>query len=193
MAAKVENYPFEVRVRSRKIIFVPSFDLIDEIGRELCLLGATKNKGGNIAWWENERYFITTTGSDLGKLKPGHIALIHSCNVSCQHVEYSGPRRPSAETITWYTIMTARAEIKAAIHGHDDDGNLIINRAKDLHLPIVAGTYPYGTPEFAQAILRVLDERLFVVINTDDHRGFVSFGKSLLEAKKRYLFYLFRR
>lgn len=190
LIAKAENHPFKVKVRSKKIIFTSSFDLVREISRELSLLGATKNNGGNIAWRENDQYFITTTGADLGKLEPGHIALIHSCNVPWRRVEYSGPRRPSTETITWYIIMAANPEIRAIIHGHDDDGNLIINRAQEIGLPIVEVSYSYGTPEFAQAILEKLDDRLFVVINTKDHKGFVAFGKTFNQARDRYRQYL---
>lgn len=189
MTAKVGNHPFEAVVRNKGIISTVSFDLVREIGRELSLWSATKNKGGNIAWRENDRYFITTTGADLGKIEPENIVLIHSCN-NRRQVEYSGPHPPSSETITWHTIMTAYPEVKAVIHGHDDDGDLIINRAQELGLPIVEGNYPYGTQEFAEAILKVLDDRLFVIINAEGHRGFVSFGTNLSTARKNYQKYL---
>lgn len=83
---------------------------LQEVGRDLYMLGLVTSHGGNLSIRSGMEMWITGTGTMLGRLQPRHISLVHTGG------RHEGPP-PSSDTILHSTIY-AMTGANAVVHAH---------------------------------------------------------------------------
>ena len=83
---------------------------MQEVGRDLYLLGLVSSHGGNLSVREGTGMWITGTGTMLGRLRERHIAYVRADGTA------SGPP-PSSDTVLHATIY-AMTGAGAVVHAH---------------------------------------------------------------------------
>jgi L-fuculose-phosphate aldolase len=83
---------------------------LQEVGRDLYLLGLVTSHGGNISVRVEHEMFITGTGTMLGRLKERHISTVFADG------RHEGPP-PSSDTLLHSTIY-ALTGANAVVHAH---------------------------------------------------------------------------
>lgn len=139
---------------------------------------------GNISQRLPEGFVIsgTQTGG-IDPLLPEHYALVTHCDPKTNHIVAKGPVQPSSEALTHGTVYGMDSNIQAVIHVHSPD---IWQMRQQLNLPETPAEVPYGTPEMAEAVAALWqDKRLslspvFAMAGHED--GIVSFGRDMAEA-----------
>lgn len=119
----------------------------------------------------------TQTGH-VAELKAEGYALVRSCDLSSNNVTSIGEVKPSSESLTHAAFYQARPGINFVFHVHSPK---IWQHAEALDLPATGASVPYGTPEMAQEIERVLVEMFSTaksgVISMGGHEdGVIAFG-----------------
>ena len=105
--------------------------------------------------------------------------LITECDLATFQVAAIGVKPPSSESVTHAMVYAADANITCVLHVHSHD---IWSRAAALHLPTTGLTTPYGSPDLATEVSRLLREHPVrpLVFTTPGHEdGVFACGKDL--------------
>lgn len=131
---------------------------------------------GNMSFRNNRGFVITAGGVSKGILTPKNFVQVLTCNMDVKKVWAEGELEPSSETFMHYIIYRERPDVNAVIHVHDD---LVLENAKKLGIAVTGKEEPYGTPELAYEVQKVLNHENYIAIKK---HGVISLGKSLWEA-----------
>ena len=154
----------------------------------LGLIGAYDNGTGfgNISIRFRGNEFIIT-GSATGifhELDENHYAIVNSYDLMKNTLTCAGPIKPSSESLSHAVIYECSPSTNAVIHVHNNTG--IWEKLIDT-LPTTDKDIPYGTPQMAKEIKRLViesninnDEKIIVMGGHKE--GVVSFGETLEEA-----------
>ncbi|MFT6909703.1 MAG: L-ribulose-5-phosphate 4-epimerase [Oleiphilaceae bacterium] len=110
---------------------------------------------GNISVRIHELNFLIS-GSQTGHIETlslGDIALVDYFNIASNQLSACGLTKPSSESMTHGVCFQAFDEIGAVLHVHSPDIWHAIDR---LALPFTDQSIPYGTPNMAQAVSKLL-------------------------------------
>ena len=159
---------------------------------KLELIGQIENRYagygfGNISQriMTSDRQFIiagTQTGG-LNLLSIQNYCLVKQVNLKNNSLESIGETKPSSEALTHASVYQQNNNITSVIHVHSPD---IWNKTKKLKLPFIADNIPYGTPEMADEVSRLLQESypqptgIFSMLGHED--GVVAYSDSLEKA-----------
>ena len=134
----------------------------------------------------------TQTGG-IRNLDPEHYAFVTACDLATNHVVAKGIVRPSSESLTHGMLYRADRSIGAVIHAHSPE---IWHHADVIGILSTPRHIPYGTPEMAEAVGRLLQHagagslKIFAMGGHED--GIVSFGQSIEAAGMTLIRYLAR-
>lgn len=155
--------------------------------KDLGLLGQvpTRYDGygfGNVSVRCSEGFLIsgTQTGG-LDQVTIEDYALCHTWNLEDNAVSATGSVKPSSESLSHASIYDVNADVVAALHVHSPD---IWQKAAALGIPVTDPSVPYGTPEMAREVRRLMaDMALPGLFSMGGHEdGIFTFGRSLEEA-----------
>lgn len=118
----------------------------------------------------------TQTGH-LAELSPEHYTTVLACDPAANRVIACGPVRPSSESLTHAAVYALDPAIRVVMHVHSPE---MWRQAATLGLPITAAHVPYGSPEMAAEVARLLaapDARARGIFAMGGHEdGLVAFG-----------------
>ncbi|MBN2367375.1 class II aldolase/adducin family protein [Candidatus Woesearchaeota archaeon] len=146
---------------------------------------------GNISIRSDKGFIIT--GSATGyfpKLEKKHYAEIIEYNFEKNYVKCIGETKASSESLTHAAVYEADPSANAVIHIHS------LNLWKKLlnNVPTTKKA-PYGTPEMAHEIMRLIREtgarEKKIIVMSGHEEGIISFGKDLREAGEIILGFLY--
>jgi ribulose-5-phosphate 4-epimerase/fuculose-1-phosphate aldolase len=121
-------------------------------------------------------FIINRTAGDLRTITAGEFVEVSKTDMAGRELTVAGAYEPSSESLMHAAIYAARPEVNAVFHGHSER---LLHRASTLQLPVTEKEQPYGTPELAAEILRILEwQKIFVMRN----HGFVTVGRTMAEA-----------
>jgi len=159
---------------------------------KLELIGQVKNRYdgygfGNISQriMTSDRQFLITgtqTGG-LNLLSTQNYCLVKQVDLKNNSLESIGESKPSSEALTHASVYQQNRKITSVIHVHSPD---IWHKTKNLKLPFIADNIPYGTPEMADEVTRLLQESypqptgIFSMLGHQD--GVVAYSDSLEKA-----------
>jgi len=112
---------------------------------------------GNISQRFEHGFLVTGTqtgGRDA--LTLDDIGWVSACDIASNRVSSQGPARPSSESLTHAQVYRELPEINFVIHVHSPR---IWQRGATLDLPSTPPQAAYGTPEMAQEVQRLLQEK----------------------------------
>lgn len=144
---------------------------------------------------ENSESFLvsgTQTGG-VSRLCPEHYAFVTACDPETNHVVAKGVVRPSSESLTHGILYRMDRSVGAVIHAHSPE---IWHHADAIGILSTPGHISYGTPEMAEAVVKLLQGvgtgslKIFAMGGHED--GIVSFGPSIEEAGMTLIRYLAR-
>ncbi len=150
-----------------------------EEARELGLLGGDENGigFGNVSVRSDAGFHITGSGTGmLASLGRRDYAKVVAWDFERNWLRCEGEAIASAESLTHAAIYAADASVRAVVHGHDHS----LWRRLLEQGPFTAADVPYGTPEMALEVERLLRETdvrrsgLFAMAGHQD--GIVAFG-----------------
>ena len=163
----------------------------------LGLIGAYENGigFGNISIRiANSMQFIisgTQTGH-IAKLAPEYYTIVTNFEIEKNHLTCCGPIRASSESLTHAAIYSQQPHINAIIHVHHPQlWQNLLGRVPTTHPDV-----PYGTPEMAKEIFRLLAEENLskqkILVMSGHQDGCLTFGKDLNEAGKILIRYYYQ-
>lgn len=133
---------------------------------------------------DNPRYFVisgTQTGH-IPQLTIDYYAQVTEVDLPHNTVTCEGPVKASSESLTHGNIYQLMPSVQGIIHIHHNGlWAALLNQ-----VPTTSSTVPYGTPEMAMEIERLvhesnlLEDKIFAMAGHED--GVVTFGESLNEA-----------
>jgi ribulose-5-phosphate 4-epimerase/fuculose-1-phosphate aldolase len=158
----------------------------------LGLIGFDEQHGvgfGNISMLpagQNKNFVISGTQTGhLPHLQAEHFTEVTDYDIAGNHLTCCGPVKASSESLTHAAIYEADPEIRAVIHiHHDQQWEHWLNS-----VPTTDATVPYGTPEMAAEIHRLLSEmqQPEVIAMAGHQGGLIAFGKTLEAAAAPFL------
>ena len=133
---------------------------------------------GNMSIRTLDGCIITPTGIPFDKLKREDFVEVTGFEIGKKEnvVLARGLREPSSEAIMHSIIYLERPHINAVFHGHSE---LILKVAGQMGIPVTEKKQPYGTPDLAREVMKILDLGNFLIMR--DH-GFLCYGGSPAEA-----------
>lgn len=144
---------------------------------------------GNISERADNNQFIIS-GTQTGHIYPiqsSDFTLITKFNIDANEVYCSGPVKSSSETMTHAALYEALPLVNCIIHIHSKP---IWEKLLNTKM-VTSGEVPYGTPEMAYEIKRlmrvqaVLDSKILGMAGHED--GVIAFGKTFEEAVEAIL------
>lgn len=137
---------------------------------------------GNISLRVSARSFLIT-GSQTGHLDTLNLsqaALVNDFSIPLNQLHALGQSKPSSESMTHGIAYEVSPHIQAVVHVHSPE---IWQSIDDLALPFTAQTIPYGTPQMAHAVKRLIDQEYSpdkdLIFGMKGHQdGIVAVGKS---------------
>jgi ribulose-5-phosphate 4-epimerase/fuculose-1-phosphate aldolase len=139
---------------------------------------------GNISC-RRDKGMLLISGSATGNLRelgPEHYTLVTGIHIDQNTVFCKGPIQASSETMSHAVIYQSLPQVKAVMHVH----SLPLWEQLLKTLPSTSASVPYGTPEMAREIRRllkdpvILRERIFAMAG---HReGVIAFGEDFSSA-----------
>jgi hypothetical protein len=129
----------------------------------------------------------TQTGG-LAHLTPKHYAIVIGATPEKNIVEAEGPVAPSSESMTHAVIYANDPGARTVIHVHAPP---LWQRAKKLKMKCTPAQVPYGTPQMAAAVKKLIRsgglrrEKIFAMLGHRD--GVVSYGRTAEEAGFRLI------
>ncbi len=133
----------------------------------------------------NDMQFIIT-GTQTGGLNLLSIhdyCLVKQVDLKNNSLESIGESKPSSEALTHASVYQQNNNITSVIHVHSPD---IWDNTEKLELPFIADNIPYGTPEMADEVTRLLQKSypqptgIFSMLGHED--GVVAYSDSLDKA-----------
>lgn len=140
---------------------------------------------GNLSYRTGKNTFIIT-GTCIGlkgNLDNSCFVEVLQCDPENKEILVNGIRPPSSESFLHDIIYQHRSDIHAVFHGHHQK---ITCSAGLLGIPLTSKKLPYGTPELAQSVIKLLDHDFFII----REHGFVSLGKNMETAGNQTLIFL---
>lgn len=160
---------------------------------QLGLIGQDSARYGGLAYGnisfrlDNSPQFVIT-GSQTGglmHLTNEHVSTILLADLVRNHIVAEGAIKPSSEALTHAAVYAASRDINAVVHAHSP---IIWQHYQAMALPAIDSSIRYGTPEMADAVLKLFDRNLlgeqpvFVMLGHED--GIVSFGNTIAGASQ---------
>lgn len=140
---------------------------------------------GNISIRDTPAHEFIITGAMTGslrKLGPEHFTRILKYDLDANHLTCRGPIKASSESLTHASFYKASRSINAVIHVHHAQ----MWNAYRNELPTTSPDVPYGTPEMAREVYRLLRENgrpaKQLVIMGGHEDGVLAYGDSLGQA-----------
>jgi ribulose-5-phosphate 4-epimerase/fuculose-1-phosphate aldolase len=161
---------------------------------DLELIGIYENGVGfgNVSIREENtnRFFIT--GSETGRheeLTKNHYSKVIDYNISENYMKCVGQVKASSESLSHAAIYEAAPEMNGIIHTHHSKlWKMLKNK-----LPTTPPEAEFGTPEMAEEIKKLLDEKEVriekIIIMGGHEEGILTFGRNLDEAGEVLLKY----
>ncbi len=123
----------------------------------------------------------TQTGG-IAELTARHYTKVTDFNWHKNYVTCKGLIKASSETLTHGAIYVAQPQVNAVVHVHHADlWRKLIN-----HVPTTNSNCAYGTPEMAEEIIRLCQQKEAqtqkIIVMSGHKEGILTFGKSLSEA-----------
>ncbi len=155
--------------------------------KDLGLVGQTPERYdgygfGNVSIRHGDGFLIsgTQTGA-LDHVTLSDYALCETWDLPGNAVTAIGEVKPSSESLSHASIYDVNPAVTCALHVHSPD---IWQAAQRLGIPITDKDVPYGTPEMAKAVRRLIQNMpLPGIFSMGGHEdGVFTFGTSLAEA-----------
>jgi ribulose-5-phosphate 4-epimerase/fuculose-1-phosphate aldolase len=143
--------------------------------RRFAELGLAPGGSGNMSIRSKDGFIVSCTAGNLGLIKAEEFVEVLKADIPGRELTVAGAHEPSSESMMHAAVYGARPEIQAVFHGHQDR---LVEEAEQMNLPVTAQEQPYGTPEMANEILKILGKNLFFVMR---NHGFVALGESMHE------------
>lgn len=130
----------------------------------------------------NQFYITGSATGGITQLTHQHIAIVNQFDIRHNKLWCSGPIVASSESMSHGVIYQQCPEVMAVAHIH----NLELWQQLLFKIPTTPENCPYGTPEMAQEIIRLLNttnlkqEQIFAMAGHQE--GIFGFGKDLNEA-----------
>lgn len=157
----------------------PQDDRIGELMdwcHRLARLGLVGDTVGNLSFRSTGGFIINRTAGDLGKITRDEFVEVLKADLPGRELTVSGAYEPSSESMMHAVLYAARPDVNAVFHGHSQR---LLEQASTLRVPVTEKEQPYGTPELAAEILKILEwQKVFVMRN----HGFVAVGRTMAEA-----------
>jgi len=144
--------------------------------RRFASLGIVGKAMGNVSFRTADGFIISPTGTDPAAIRREQFVEVLKTDVARRELTVRGAGEPSSESMMHAVIYAARSEINAVFHAHSDE---LLAAATRLGLPVTEQEQPYGTPELAAEIMKILDGHDFFIMR---NHGFVALGKMIDEA-----------
>ena len=182
-----QGIKFKVQFLEKKILDFPVQNELIAWGKKLSELGCIPtyphpehpriiSSSGNLSARINDKFIITSAGSNLGELTQADFAEIIHVDVHAEVIEAIGVAQPSSETMLHNSIYQKREEVQVIFHGHNQ---ALLTRCSQIGLISTKKWYPYGTRELMESVCEVLGKNNIIIMK--DH-GFLSFGKTCQQA-----------
>ncbi len=130
------------------------------------------------------RFIISGTQTGhLEWLGVEHFCTVLAAEPSQNRVVAQGPVKPSSEALTHAAVYASNEQIRYVLHVHSPE---IWSQTQQLKIPATQHHVPYGTPQMAAVVGRLLcskemaERPIFSMPGHED--GIVSFGRTLDEA-----------
>lgn len=138
------------------------------------------------------RFIISGTKTGhLERLGVNHYCTVPAADPHRNRVVAQGPIKPSSEALTHAAVYASNEQVRYVLHVHSPE---IWSQTQQLKIPATPRDVPYGTPQMAAAVHRVLrsvDTENCPIFSMSGHEdGIVSFGRTLDEAGQILLRYL---
>lgn len=143
-----------------------------ELGRR----GVAGDTVGNLSCRTAHGFLINRTAGDLRTITAGEFVEVLQADITGKALTVAGAFEPSSESLMHAAIYAARPEIGAVFHGHSQR---LLDLASTLQLPVTEREQPYGTPELAAEIVRILGWQNILVMR---NHGFVVVGRTMADA-----------
>jgi len=136
---------------------------------------------------ETEKFVISGTATGgLKKLETTHYSVVDKIDIANNRVWCSGAIKASSESMSHAVIYQNCPEVNAVVHIHDLDlWKSLVHR-----MPTTHASVPYGTPEMANEIIRLLEQTdvrhhtgYFAMAGHEE--GIIAFGTTMEHAIKR--------
>ena len=157
----------------------PHDDRLEELSvwcHQLGRLGVVGDTVGNLSCRTAAGFLINRTAGDLRTISAGEFVEVLRADIAGRELTVAGAFEPSSESLMHAAIYAARPEIGAVFHGHSQR---LLEQAAILQLPVTEREQPYGTPELAAEIVKILGWQKILVMR---HHGFVTVGRTMAEA-----------
>lgn len=153
-------------------------DTFRACGERLARFGMTPANGGNLSQAVAGGFVVTTSGSNLGCLEPGELAMVSRCSLEEEWVRYAGVAQPSSETLMHWLIYRDVPAAGAVVHAHDDaTASLAASRA---NTPETPREEPYGTVALARLAAQTFAAGGEIIVLKN--HGYVATGPDLEHA-----------
>ena len=156
---------------------------------ELGLIGIYDNGigFGNISIRHGKDFIVSASATGgLEKMAPGNYVVVTSYSLKDNSLECRSQTNASSESMTHAAIYEASPEAGAVIHVH----NLKAWQALLGKVPTTADA-PYGTPEMAYEMIRLLrkseTQKQKIIVMAGHKEGIIAWGRDLDEAGKAIL------
>ncbi|MBD1913798.1 class II aldolase/adducin family protein [Leptolyngbya sp. FACHB-16] len=142
---------------------------------------------GNISQKQTETSFVisgTQTGH-LAHTSSSHYTVVDNWDIEQNSLHCIGPVKASSESLTHAALYEYSPEIQAIIHIHHS----ALWRTYQYVLPTTDATVPYGTPEMAHEMWRLMEasdlpqQKILIMAGHED--GIIAFGETLAEVGDR--------
>lgn len=167
---------FKTQFASREAPNDPRIDELINWCRHMARLGVVGDTVGNLSYRTPKGFIINRTAGDLGTIKREEFVEVLKADLAVRELTVAGAYEPSSESLMHAAIYAARPEVNAIFHGHSQR---LLDRASTLRLPVTEHEQPYGTPELASEILKILEWQKIIVMR---NHGFVIIGRTMPDA-----------
>ena len=131
----------------------------------------------------SDRFIVSGTQTGhLAAMGAEAYAIVTACDPELNSLFAEGPVKPSSEAMTHAVIYRQLPSVQAVIHVHSPD---IWRRADLLGLPQTAREVPYGTPEMAAEMQRIIANEMgrgHTISMAGHEDGVITWGETLGEA-----------
>lgn len=138
------------------------------------------------------RFIISGTQTGhLERLGVNHYCTVLAADPHRNRVVAQGPVKPSSEALTHAAVYASNEQVRYVLHVHSPE---IWSQTQQLKIPATPHDVPYGTPQMAAAVHRLLRsvdiENCPIFSMLGHEHGIVSFGRTLDEAGQILIRYL---
>jgi L-fuculose-phosphate aldolase len=144
--------------------------------RRFAGLGIVGKAMGNVSFRTANGFVISPTATDPVGITGEQFVEVLKIDIARRELTVRGAGEPSSESMMHAAVYAARPEINAVFHAHSDG---LLAAAERLGLAVTEREQPYGTPELAAEIVKILNRHYFFIIR---NHGFVALGKTIGEA-----------